>query len=53
MPAYCSCGDLADFRITAPGEAKGEELCGRCATLSLAAHAAEHRVEDIQEDEEP
>ena len=53
MPAHCSCGDLADFRMTAPGQTEAEELCGRCATLALAPHAAGHRVEAIPDDEEP
>lgn len=52
MPAYCTCGDLADFRVTAPGDTQPEILCGRCATMALAPHAPGHRVEELQEDQE-
>lgn len=53
MAAYCNCGDLADFRVTSPASAEPQDLCGRCATLELAPHATGHRVENVQEDEEP
>lgn len=53
MPAYCRCGNLADFEVTPPGENQAEELCGRCATLALAPHAPDCRVDCLQEDEEP
>ena len=53
---YCSCGDLADFRITDRDGITVHTLCSRCAVLflaeSLAAHeGGGHPVEAIEHSE--